>query len=241
MNCTKIEKLLPLYTEGDLSEREMLSVSAHLSSCDFCRNLSAEFAASQERLHNFAVPDFGAEFYAELRGAVMKEISESSSPSARPSIFQSLFTLFPQRQAMAASLATLALFGLVSFALYFSLARSETTLTAIEPSAAKFNPVMLPENGAGPAKDEVRRNSAEVRQLRPIVAGTLRRRSKPETTTAARPESPAPESIDNASSAVAQTNAVPRDEASGQAVARMDIQTSDPNIRIIWLARKAGE
>ncbi|HKS27531.1 MAG TPA: zf-HC2 domain-containing protein, partial [Pyrinomonadaceae bacterium] len=71
MNCTKIEKLIPLYVGGDLSGRESAGVVAHLSSCGHCLTLLEEFEASRERLQGFAVPEFGAEFYDELRSGVM--------------------------------------------------------------------------------------------------------------------------------------------------------------------------
>lgn len=244
MNCAKIEKLLPLYTAGDLTGREMESVGAHLSSCDFCRNLSAEFAASRERLRNFPVPEFGSDFYAGIRGAVMKEISRSPRP-ARPSIFQALFALFPRHSALATSLATLALVGLLSFALYLSLAKRETALTAIERSMAEINLAVPPENTARPLVDKVISSSAEVRQPATIAGGGARRMPEPGAKRAARPGNSVPQDIDNAvpnvDETVAQTSGAPRDEAPGQAVARMDIQTGDPNIRIIWLARKASE
>lgn len=239
MNCMKIEKLLPLYAGGDLGEKETEGVRAHLSSCDFCRSLSEEFAASQERLRNFPLPEFGAEFYAELRGAVMKEISESPSPTARPSIFRPLFTLFAQRPALATSLATLALFGLISFALYLSLVKNQTALTAIERSMAESSPAVLPENG--PVSDKVKSSNAEVRPPMTIAGNIVRRRPRPERAVAARPQSAAPESIDNVANGVTQPSTTAREEAPAQAVARMDIQTSDPNIRIIWLARKTSE
>ncbi|MCA1558383.1 MAG: zf-HC2 domain-containing protein, partial [Acidobacteria bacterium] len=51
MNCTAIEKLLPLYIEDDVNEDEAVNVRSHLSSCERCFQLMEEFRASQERLH----------------------------------------------------------------------------------------------------------------------------------------------------------------------------------------------
>lgn len=241
MNCTKIEKLLPLYVEGDLTEREASEVRSHLSSCNFCRNLSEEFAASQERIRNFAVPEFGAEFYERLRGSVLTEIS--SRHVERPSVFR---TLFPARPALAASLATLVLFGaLFSVALYRSLVKNRTTLTALEKSMADFNLDVLTDDEVPPINNAVVSNNAGVGKPGSTADNTVRRRYGRGTTAPVRPQTPAPQSIDSAgsttASSAAQTVGAASDEASRQVVARMDIQTSDPNIRIIWLGRKASE
>jgi hypothetical protein len=249
MNCTKIEKLLPLYAGGDLAGRQSTEVRAHLSSCEGCRSLAEEFAASQERVRNFAVPEFGAEFYEKLRGAVLAEIN--SRPAPRPSVFQSLRGLFAARPALAASLATLALFGLLSFALYSSLVKSYTTLPALEESMANFNLDMLGE-GAGGRTDEgdgisngARNGQTGLATNAAVTARNTARRRSGRMPAVMRPESPAPQNTGTIGSTVAQDAAqaggAAGDETTQQAVARMDIQTSDPNIRIIWLTRKPSE
>jgi hypothetical protein len=251
MNCTKIEKLLPLYAGGDLAGRQSSEVRAHLSSCDGCRNLAEEFAASRERARNLAVPEFGAEFYEQLRGAVLAEIN--SRPASRPSVFQSLRYLFAARPAMAASLATLALFGLLSFALYSSLVKSYRTLPVIEQGMANFNLDVLGEGAGGrTSEDDGTSNGARNGQTGFITTTTttttarnIARRRSGRTPEAMRQENSAPQNTGTAGSTVAQDTAqadgAAGDETTQQAVARMDIQTSDPNIRIIWLTRKPGE
>lgn len=243
MNCEKIEKLLPLYVEDDLSVAEARQVGSHLSSCGDCRLLSEEFALSQERLRNFAVPEFGAEFYNELRGAVMREISQK--PAARPARFQTLRAFFTMRPALAASLATLALFCALSFALYRSLVKDGPGLGDIELSMANFSFDMPPAfDEVRPLSDEATGNGAGRASFN---ARNLARRRAPSLAKGrVRPEASSTQSIASAGSGVGQPagtqgKGVSADEATRQVVARMDIQTSDPNIRIIWLGRKASE
>ncbi|HEX8177543.1 MAG TPA: zf-HC2 domain-containing protein [Pyrinomonadaceae bacterium] len=246
MNCTKIEKLLPLYVEGDLSTAEATQVGAHLSACDDCRRLEKEFAVSQQRLRNFAVPEFGAEFYEQLRGAVMREIS--SKPAARPAAFRTLRAFFTMRPALAASLVTLALFCGLSFALYRSLIKDETGLAAIEIGMANFSfdmPAAFDEvrpvsnevtsNGAG-RTSFVARNASRRRSVRAAVE-----RAPTEASSAASSTRTIDSAGSNAERAGTQTGGTSADEASRQVVARMDIQTGDPNIRIIWLGRKTSD
>lgn len=241
MNCTGIEKLLPLYVEGDLSGPEAGRVGSHLSSCDDCRAIAEEFAVSQERLRNFDVPEFGAEFYEQLRGAVMREIS--SKPAARPAIFQTLRAFFTLRPALAASLATLMLFCALSLAIYRSLVKDEPGFADIEvslgnptdmPSVDKARPVnnKVGSKGAGPQSYPARDAS---RRRRLVQDGV------PPRASSTRIVDSTGSNAEQKQQAVRQSGGVSTDEASRQVVARMDIQTSDPNIRIIWLGRKASE
>jgi hypothetical protein len=243
MNCTIVEKLLPLYVEGDLAVQETAKVRAHLSSCDYCRSRAEEYSASQSRLHNFAVPEFGAEFFEQIRGSVLAEIN--SRPVSRPSFFQTFRPLFIWRPAAAFSFALLVLFGAVSFGLYRSLTTRAAPLLAIETSRGEFNPVEMAEASGQNVKDASIKESGVVRQASMTAGNNIaRQKSRPGTQRNTRSESSAPQSTDAAGSSVAERtqagdvagNAVPP-----QAIARMDIQTSDPNIRIIWLGRKPGE
>jgi anti-sigma factor RsiW len=246
MNCTTVEKLLPLYVEGDATAREAESVRAHLSSCAACRRVEEEFAASQSRLHNFAVPEFGAEFYEQLRGAVLKEISDR--PAARPSVFETLRAGLQWRTAAAFSLALMIMAGAVSFAFYRSLQPSDAALLAIEQSMGDLSP--LPEPATERAANESGEVGASIHQTgstTTVARNVLRQRLARGAQSTAQSESSNAQSPDNATLTVAEAqrkNAAASLAASttpAQAVARMEIQTSDPNIRIIWLARKSGE
>lgn len=242
MNCTIVEKLLPLYVEGDLAVRETADVRAHLSSCDDCRNLAEEFSASQSRLHNFAVPEFGAEFYEQIRGAVLTGIN--SRPAARPSFFRTLRPLFMWRPAAAFSLALLALCGALSFGLYRSLLKQDTTLLAIEESMGEFSPYEITEAVVQNVKDNSTKGNGVVRQQGMTARNNIARQRSVAVRGNARRESSMPQGVDTSGSSVAestQSNGGAVEANSTQAIARMEIQTSDPNIRIIWLGRKPSE
>jgi hypothetical protein len=248
MNCTIIEKLLPLYVEGDLAEREMANVRAHLSSCDYCRSVAEEFSASQSRLHNFAVPEFGAEFYEQIRSTVLMEIN--SRPVSRPSFFQTLrpfFTFFTWRPAAAFSFALLVLFGALSFGLYRSLIKRDAPLLVIEKNMGEFSLDEISEAaGQSRQEDSVNGNGSSIVRQSGVTAqnNIARQKLRPVGQGKERPENSIHQSTDAASSSVAeqtQEDGMAGNVAPAQAVARMDIQTSDPNIRIIWLGRKPSE
>jgi predicted anti-sigma-YlaC factor YlaD len=50
MKCNEIEKLMPRYVEGDLSEAERRSVESHLASCTACHECLEAFTALEQSL-----------------------------------------------------------------------------------------------------------------------------------------------------------------------------------------------
>jgi putative zinc finger protein len=246
MNCTTVEKLLPLYVEGDAAGDETAKIRAHLSSCDACSQLAEEFRASQARLHDFAVPEFGAEFYEQLRGAVMAEIHSSSTPQ-RPSLLEKFSSLFVWRPAaVASSLALLMVCAAVSFALYRSLQGRDAALVSLEKSMGDFKLDELPQAAAPSTEDASTPESISIpRPGSTAPRSAARQRALTGGQRKALPEIAAPESRDTATASAATQPPGTQEEretrASGQAIARMEIQTKDPNIRIIWLARKTSE
>ena len=240
MNCKRIEKLLPLYVEGDLDAGETNALRAHLSACDYCRGQEQEFRVSQQRLHNFAAPDFGAEFYEQIRGAVLRDIN--SRPVTRPAFFQTLRALFLSRPAMAASLAGLVLITALSFGLYRSLVKSDAALLALEKKRAEFNPNLLTVAVEQSVRQDSTGNGNGARPSGLISTKPVRRRALQGNQLKVLPENSIPQSVTGASSTIAETtqsSGATGGAASTQAVARMEIQTSDPNIRIIWLGRRS--
>jgi hypothetical protein len=206
--------------------------------------LEEELAASQARLHNFAVPEFGAEFYEQIRGAVLKEISDN--PAARPSLFETLRAGFQWRTATAFALALLIVAGAFSFALYRSLQQSDASLLVIDKSMGDLSPLY----GVEAARTGYDSQNLSARQAgftaTTAARNNLGRRPVRGAQATAQPESSNAQSTDNATStaeARQTTQAASENAATApvQAVARMEIQTSDPNIRIIWLAPKMGE
>jgi hypothetical protein len=145
--------------------------------------------------------------------------------------------------AAAFSLALLALFGALSFGLYRSLVNGDTPLLAIEESMGEFNPDKITEAIERNIKDDSN-NSVMGGQPVVIVRNKVRQKSGISGQRIPRAEGFNPQSIDAAGLTVAKTtqaDGTTEGAVPAQAVARMDIQTSDPNIRIIWLGRKPSE
>ena len=85
MNCTHIEKLLPLYVEGDLDAERAETVLAHLNACRQCQECAAEYEESQGWLRSYSPPEFDETFFDGLRQSVQSEIARAER---RPNFFQ---------------------------------------------------------------------------------------------------------------------------------------------------------
>ncbi|HKS27916.1 MAG TPA: hypothetical protein VJS44_08860, partial [Pyrinomonadaceae bacterium] len=166
---------------------------------------------------------------------VMREIN--SRPAARSSMFAAWREMFAARPALTVSLAALALFCALSFVAYRSLVKQETRLAAIDESMARLN-LELPSVGEArpPVIKDAAGNSAGPSSF--TARNTERRRPLRGTEEKALPGAA---SATQAPDVAVSTTATTAEQTPTQVVARMDIQTSDPNIRIIWLARKPGE
>src|SRR5262252_4554730 len=101
MNCTQIEKFLPLYAGHDLSETRRQLVAAHLVSCAACTAAVADFQHARIVMHGFASPVFSDEVYADIRQSVWRRIDSDS----RPSPFAAVAAWFRPRLVWAATAA----------------------------------------------------------------------------------------------------------------------------------------
>lgn len=243
MSCGRAEKLMPLYAAGDLpAGRRQRAVAAHVAGCASCAALAAEYRASREWARTSDdVPEFGEEFYERLRAGVLDRVNRDTRPAApeRPaSFFPAIFA--GRRLAYAASLA-LATCAL-ALALYLGrddAGRPQRNDVAVAPPAGNS---ITPPPPAVPTPDAERQPTPDASpagrqtaQPRPKTAGGSFKR----TPTLRRPPSDAaraPELTAAANDAARRGVAQPALREGPISVARIEIQTADPNIRIIWLA-----
>jgi hypothetical protein len=255
VSCGRAEKLVPLYAAGDLpSNRRGRAVAAHVAACAACAALAEEFRASREWARAAgAVPEFGEEFYEGLRASVLDEISRDTRPAAPSRLTLPPAAFAGRRLAFAASLAAAAC--ALAFAFYFLSGPrrpQREDIAAAPPGGELVGPPQRVRNAPAPhdvpAQEEHRRR----RQPSPRAAPRDERPARPTErrgggsykrtpTLLRRPSDPAREPELTASADDArQTVAPSARRAETASVSRIEIQTADPNIRIIWLAPAAG-
>lgn len=108
MNCTHIEKLLPLYVEGDLDAERAETVLTHLDACRECQARATEYEESQNWLRSYSPPQFDETFFDGLRQSVQSEIAWAQR---RPNFFQLIAPRWGWQPVMAAAMAVLVIVG----------------------------------------------------------------------------------------------------------------------------------
>jgi hypothetical protein len=238
LNCKRTARLISLYVAGDLVGAPEREVAAHLAACEGCRRLAEEFTESDSLLTQaFTPPEFGAEFYSGIRHAVLGEIA-SERMLSKPSFFR-------PRWLYATAFAAIVIASLVMLQHFVSSRRATPTDVARESSVtgqpkSQSSDVQSPRKkhelpGTRSAQSNVlalarprgsSRHFGEMRQTDALMT------SRAERVSGTQIEPAMPSSTSAGSVAL---------EESSQ-VSRIEIQTADPNIRIIWLSpREARE
>lgn len=248
--CGRARKLIPLYAAGDLAGRRGRRVAAHVESCGACRRLVAEFDATREWARAAAEPpEFGAEFYEGLRAGVLDEIRRGDRRRPAAPRRAPLFAALSGRRLVYATSFALALVA-CALALNFY---SRRTMDAPRPLAGMSSPARTPP----PIRDDVVTPAPQPRAHRPHTTPerASERPGRPPTMQRAAGSNPrktlntpyraTPEgAAGHELTAASPTAAPPTHRAVAGAavptkpgeVARIEMQTADPNIRIIWLA-----
>jgi hypothetical protein len=212
MHCTLAEQLIPLFAGDDLPAGEAAALRAHLDACTACRQQAAEFAASRDWLRAYSTPLFSEAEMENLRDAVHREIAVIVRPRTWSDALLLNWTLrFKMGFAMAAAAILLA---------------ATIGLLRGRHSADRPAPLIGNADVKPPATPDASEPIAPApKPRRPIRFGG---RPRPETRQPVRPPSPEPP--------VALEPALVA--ANNPEMLRIELQTADPNIRIIWFAPK---
>lgn len=265
MNCTQVERLLPLAAGGDLEAASERDLTAHLASCGRCRALADEWAESRALLlRAYEPPEFDAAFYDSVRHGVLREIGRAPRAS-RPAFAGFLALLFDRRALALASTAALLL---VAGALAFRLSRVGTPYAPADalarvsrnarpgsPSARHTRAAQGQRRGESPAHASSEPGGRAARLQ--LASRTPPPASASDAQTARSVSPPRGAAVGAASAAAlkevtAIRSAPPHDPARDAAaqtdiasfddrkVMRIELHTADPNVRIIWLSPQAA-
>ena len=244
MNCKHVQELLPLYIGRDLEENYTRMIAAHMQSCVECAGSADEYRETRQLLQQFTPPLFSEAVYAGIRQRVLREIEREATAPGLSRLLESLF-----RPRLRWAVATALLIAVFLFAFYFTanrranltndrqqLADSRRTVDVPTPSSIKeseglppASTVQRPVRGlAGGIHQPQRRKSpaAVADRTRSVAVNTPDARSKiagsaPEGSSGSEPDA-----------------AAARDSTASEKPLRVEMQTRDPNIRIIWFTHQ---
>ena len=240
MNCKSVEPLLSLYVGRDLEEERSRLVAAHLQSCTECALVADEYAGVSQLLQRYEPPNFSDEIYAGIRKQVFNEIErEFHTPVSQ--LFLALVQ--PRMRWITAAL----LLAISLTVLYFSRTRlpqrpnQQVAVPTGEPNQAVRRADVRSENGSEAAGSSSLSNKGHDRTAitrRPItgkrkvnvgvVVTNLSRQLAETTKVEASTNDP-----------VIQRDVDVSQPSSAPAPLRVEMQTSDRNIRIIWLSNQS--
>jgi anti-sigma factor RsiW len=235
MNCRRIQKLIPLLAGGDLAENRAKSVRIHLEACAGCARLAEEMSASREWLQVNSSPTLEEEVFIEIRSDVLKTIAQRGWLRRR--LFFADWRVV--RIAAVASLL-LAATGIGLYAHFHTPvgdAQSGEQRATLDPRAPVDHETPLVTAGLPDAPRKVNGNKP--------------RRSGSQVAMTGHAQKIEPERVADERYAPGETVVDVAEETSGggpsdlasppTGLTRIEIQTQDPNIRIIWFSPKTSD
>jgi len=224
MNCRRIEKFLPLYVEGDLKTSRKHRIAAHLEECGKCSRLAEGYSASQSWLRSLTTPEFDPAFLDGIKSDVMSRIDKSAQKNL-PGSFQ----LFSRRPVLALTAALLIIFGVL--VVYLNRARlNSRSVDELAIDLPREVPNQPPISKIKPKKalraDFVRsRYHLTTRHSKPLYRAPFAPVLSHNDTVAHGDSS-------------SRNSEAPLRFGDSTEMLRIELQTSDPHIRIIWFAPK---
>jgi len=242
MNCQQIQDLLPLYVGSELEEEESTRVvSAHLQDCETCSGAAREYRETRKLLQTFVPPTFTEEFYAQMRQSVWQKVDEKST--ARHVFFNVVFDLFRPRMAWAFATAVL-LIALSVLGIYVVSRRAPTAESVVSNPSSPIQSPPIPEQPGSLSQNGASTSLSASSGTKPLTASVPRKGSRHDTVheraslaavSQAAPVAPSPDSPSQVSDSRHLTY---RSSDDSHPPLRMEIQTKNPNIRIIWLTSR---
>ena len=265
LSCKRIARMIALYAAGDLVGARRREVAAHLATCEGCRRLAEEFSLSRNLLAQaFTLPEFGADFYSGIRGSVLGEIARDRRVS-KPALFRRRWLYATAFAALVIAFGLmLQHFGSIKRQATRDLAIAPGG-TDHRPlgqekrtNSSTSHATELPQ----PPRNMPRLPGSSMTRANKVMALAYTRKqsgqSKPvedlDGSAAAQVEPGDRKQIGQATPLTSITSAVAIEPApssgesplspsprSASQLSRIEIQTANPNIRIIWLARREPE
>lgn len=230
MDCRRIAELIPLYVEGDLAQPGASRVRSHLQACADCRAQVAAYEASQAWLRA-SEPDFDEAFVDTIRTGVMRELAASE---ATPGLIERLKMWLTPRRLAAATAGLIVIF--IAVMLFRDASRPrlahQDNEMAHEPPAP---PVENKVDGTKPVLGASKTINQPKRRTPNRAAPLLARQSRRDAVGAAAPQDHlvAQHPLNVMPAAPVNDSDAATDS---KAMLRIELQTADPNIRIIWFA-----
>jgi hypothetical protein len=240
MRCTHAEKLIPLFAGDDLTAREADALRRHMESCAKCRRLAAEFEESRDWMRKFAAPQFDEAILDGMRDSVLRDIGRIENRS------QWIQWIVPGWNLKF--LAVLSMPLLIAFAAAYAYRGRQRQPVTDKKDIVITTPGRDQKDSIGGAQgnnEGFKVNPSTVSAQRPLRKHPRRIIENPGVKPVQSPDqviahtSPPPPPIHVEPAFTEPIGDTAKDDAIfNREMTRIEFQTADPNIRIIWLTPK---
>lgn len=220
MNCKQAEELIPLYAGRDLEVKRATSVAEHVQTCAACARVADEYRQSVKLVEQFAPPVFSEAVYAGIRQRVLHEIE---TEAMAPSWSQTIASMY--RPKLTWAIASMLLITVSMFAIYFIATSGNDQKQLVNKSPAKIEQPKE-HSSSGPEHD--------TRAAPQPLVNTQRRKQQ----LAGVPQPPRKRTRGTLANRTETMVSPHRDSAALDKRLRVEIQTNDPRIRIIWFVQQ---
>jgi hypothetical protein len=228
MLCAHAEKLIPLFAGDDLPAREAEALGLHLESCANCRRLAAEFEESRDWMRGFPAPQFDEATLDSMRDSVLRGVQRIENRSRRLQWFVPGWNF--------QFISSMSMLLLIAFAAAYAYLGRQP-----RPVSDKKD-IVITAPSRDQNKEGFKANPSPVPAQRPLRKRPRRIIENP----GVRPIHSLDRVIARISLSPTPINTEPAFGSSGDDTAkddamfnremtRIEFQTADPNIRIIWL------
>lgn len=229
MNCRRVQTLLPLYIEGDLGSEQMSRIAAHVEWCGQCNWIADEYRESQSWIRGDSALEFDKDSLDRMKAGVLSEISAQRKGVSIFSSLSSLAERWTRRNVLAVAVGMIIVM-LAGFYVYRAMHR-----IAAAPDVEAN--VQHPESQGDP--------NANATAYEPLRLTQSTRHPKHRRRVSAYAARSMPTTSDPAATVARAASPVPKDDSKNlpdsRDMLRIEIQTADPMIRIIWFAPKETE
>jgi|SRR6185503_8886371 len=233
MNCRRVEKLMPLYVEDDLRPALATRIASHLEWCGRCNWLADDYKESQSWLRTSTPPEFDSALLDSVKSGALAQIAANRQRHSRLAAFAEHWN---RRQVFALSAAALIIVATFVVYVYQTRLKDTGNVEAVkkmpdempaDDRASNLNSATkaAPEAGFPPERSVSKRTRHSLKNF--ARTGVPNEREKLDV---AQSEAPGPPD--------AQRPGVSSDSKD---MLRIEIQTSDPLIRIIWFAPRESD
>ncbi|HLG15563.1 MAG TPA: zf-HC2 domain-containing protein [Blastocatellia bacterium] len=243
MNCRRMEDLIPLYVGGDLAGDANDAASSHLSRCPRCNQLAVEYEESRQWLRMNGAPSLDTVFFESLKRATMIDIERLSE---QRTLFGSIIRDWNGPAVLVA--AALVVFFIGGAALFYYYGVKRSLQHSVVASGPAENPIerRTPDNNARDmSKSRNERASVSRMTARSAIVASLQPGDfaqsdpldEPGTDYSSNQFASEVEAVPGLEPVAAE----PAPDDTMRDLLRIEIQTSDPSIRIIWFVPREDE